>query len=180
MEKLSMSELGRLSPEEFKITDKRNVIIILDDVRSMANVGSIFRTSDGFLVKKIYLCGITSVPPHREIEKTALGATESVEWEYIENVNALVDDLKSRNVKICALEQVKGSISLTQFRPDENQEYAFIFGNEVFGVKQSLIDNCDVVLEIPQFGTKHSFNVSVTTAIVLWDYYSKITENTRL
>jgi 23S rRNA (guanosine2251-2'-O)-methyltransferase len=172
-EKLTMDALARLSPEEFKASKKSNISILLDDVRSMSNVGSIFRTSDCFLIDKIYICGISPQPPHREIEKTALGATRSVDWEYHENAIELLQKLKSENVQILSIEQVKQSINLIDFKPQATQKYVLVLGNEVFGVKQDIVDISDAVLEIPQFGTKHSFNVSVTAAIVLWDFYSK-------
>ncbi len=177
MSKLSMEELQRLSLEEFKMAGKSNFCLILDDIRSMSNVGSIFRTADCFLASKIYLCGITAQPPHREIEKTAIGATESVDWEYIEDVLALVQKLKSEDWQIVPLEQVANSVSLDKFQPDNTKKYAFVLGNEVFGVKQALIDLADTVVEIPQFGTKHSFNVSVSTGILLWEFYSKTKGN---
>jgi 23S rRNA (guanosine2251-2'-O)-methyltransferase len=173
MKKLSMEELNRLSVDNFKISEKRNFCIVLDDIRSMSNVGSIFRTSDCFLASKIFLCGITSTPPHREIEKTALGATESVDWEYHSNIVELLNSLKNEGWKLVSLEQVEGSISLLDFSPNLSDKYAFVLGNEVFGVKQEIIEMSDFVLEIPQFGTKHSFNVSVSNGIVLWDFYSK-------
>lgn len=174
MSKLSMEDLNRLSVEEYKESGKNNFCLVLDDIRSMANVGSIFRTADCFLASKIYLCGITAKPPHREIEKTALGATESVDWEYRGDVLELIEDLKRGNWKIIPLEQVQNSVFLNEFVPISNEKYAFVLGNEVFGVKQEIIDAADTIVEIPQFGTKHSFNVSVSTGILLWDYYSKI------
>jgi 23S rRNA (guanosine2251-2'-O)-methyltransferase len=179
MEKLSMDDLARLSADEFKKAPKSNISILLDDVRSMANVGSIFRTSDCFLVGKIFICGISPQPPHREIEKTALGATRSVDWEYHENALLLLANLKTEGYQIISIEQVKQSINLLDFKPEQDQKYVLILGNEVFGVKQEIVDMSDFVLEIPQFGTKHSFNVSVTGAIVLWDFYSKIIGSVR-
>jgi 23S rRNA (guanosine2251-2'-O)-methyltransferase len=179
MDKLSMQDLARLSPEEYKNAEKSKISIILDDVRSMTNVGSIFRTADCFLVEKIYICGISPTPPQREIEKTALGATSSVSWEYHENVLELVKNLRNDNFKILSIEQVKNSVNLLEFHPEIGQKYALVLGNEVFGVKQELVDISDSVLEIPQFGTKHSFNVAITSAIVLWDFYSKITGRVR-
>lgn len=174
MSKLSMDELNRLSISDFKKSIKSNFCLILDDIRSMSNVGSIFRTADCFLTAKIYLCGITAQPPHREIEKTALGATESVEWEYKSDVMELITTLKNEGWEIVPLEQVENSISLDKFKPDSTKKYAFIFGNEVFGVKQEIINFSDYVIEIPQFGTKHSLNVSVSMGMLVWDYYSKI------
>ena len=174
MSKLSMEELNRLTVDQYKGSGKSNFCLILDDIRSMANVGSIFRTSDCFLASKIYLCGITAQPPHREIEKTALGSTESVDWEYRNDVLELILTLKNEGWKIIPLEQVQNSVYLDEFIPLSNEKYAFVLGNEVFGVKQEIIDMADITVEIPQFGTKHSFNVSVSTGILLWDYYSKI------
>jgi tRNA G18 (ribose-2'-O)-methylase SpoU len=172
--KLVAEQLGRKSLLDFKKSEKSNFCLILDDIRSMSNVGSIFRTADCFLASKIYLCGITAQPPHREIEKTAIGATESVEWEYVNEVLPLVEELKKDNWQIVPLEQVENSISLDKFEPESSKKYAFVLGNEVFGVKQEIINKSDSVIEIPQFGTKHSFNVSVSTGILLWDFYSKI------
>lgn len=174
MSKLSMDELNRLSISDYKKAIKSNFCLILDDIRSMSNVGSIFRTADCFLTSKIYLCGITAQPPHREIEKTALGATESVDWEYKSDVIELLTSLKNEGWQIVSLEQVENSIFLDEFKPDLTKKYAFILGNEVFGVKQEIINFSDCVIEIPQFGTKHSLNVSVSTGILVWDYYSKI------
>lgn len=173
MKKLSMEDLNRISVQEFKEKTKLALSLILDDVRSMANVGSVFRTADCFRVEKIHLCGITSTPPHREIEKTALGATESVDWVYHENAEALVQALKSEGCRILALEQAEGSVSLTDFSPEPDTRYALILGNEVFGVNDALLQHADQVVEIPQFGTKHSFNVSVSAGIFLWDYFTK-------
>jgi 23S rRNA (guanosine2251-2'-O)-methyltransferase len=173
MRKLQMEELNRLSVEDFKETNKNNFCIILDDVRSMNNVGSAFRTADAFLVEKIYLCGITATPPHREIEKTALGSTESVAWEYHENIIDLVKQLQADNYIVLAVEQVENSLKLNNFEPKTNQKYAFVFGNEVFGVNQSIVEMANTCLEIPQFGTKHSLNISVTVGIICWDFVSK-------
>lgn len=173
MKKLSMEELDRLSVEEFKATEKSNLYLILDDIRSMSNVGSVFRTADGFRTAKIYLCGITATPPHREIEKTALGATDSVAWEYRESAQELVEELKGKNIKILALEQADHSIYLQDFKPEKDASYALILGNEVFGVNEELIAAADAVIEIPQFGTKHSFNVSVSAGMFQWDYFVK-------
>ena len=169
-----MDELNRLTVNQFKNEVKNNFCLILDDIRSMSNVGSIFRTADCFLTSKVYLCGITAQPPHREIEKTALGATESVEWEYINDIIDLITSLKNKGWQIVSLEQVENSIFLDEFKPDITEKYAFVLGNEVFGVKQEIIDRSDYVIEIPQFGTKHSLNVSVSTGMLIWDYYSKI------
>lgn len=177
MKKLSMDQLNRISVQEFKEKNKLGIHLILDDIRSMANVGSVFRTADGFRVEKIHLCGITSTPPHREIEKTALGATESVDWAYHQNAESLVQTLKAEGFRILALEQADRSVSLTDFTPEPGARYALILGNEVFGVNDALIHQADAVIEIPQFGTKHSFNVSVSAGIFLWDYFTKTIGN---
>ncbi len=168
-----MDELGRLSVDEFKETVKNAFVFVLDDIRSMNNVGSIFRTADSFCAEKIYLCGITGTPPHREIAKTALGSDESVAWEYASDANELTKHLQSEGFVVAALEQVEDSTSLIDFMPELNKKYAFVLGNEVFGVSQAIIEGCDVCLEIPQFGTKHSLNVSVSAGIVAWDFVSK-------
>ncbi len=169
MRKLKNEELDRLNVEEFKSANKIPVILILDDIRSMHNVGSAFRTADAFRIEKIYLCGITAQPPHREINKSALGATESVNWEYRESVVDLVKELK-KDYLIAAVEQVDKSVRLDQFQPEEGKKYALVFGNEVFGVNDEVVDQSDLCLEIPQFGTKHSLNVSVSIGVVLWDF----------
>lgn len=169
MRKLKNSELGRLSVEDFKKVDKIPLIIILDDVRSLNNIGSIFRTSDAFLVEKIYLCGITASPPHKEIQKTALGATETVEWEYRKDILELIAELQSQQVHIVSVEQAENSCSLEDFQLDTTQTYTLIFGNEVEGVRQEVVSMSDTVLEIPQFGTKHSLNISVSAGIVIWE-----------
>ena len=174
MRKLTNSELNRINVNEYKSSEKTPLIVVLDNVRSLNNIGSVFRTSDAFLVEKIYLCGITATPPHRDIQKTALGATESVDWRYYENALDAIQELKAANYKIISIEQVAGSISLEQFEVVNNQKYAVIFGNEVKGVQQSLIDMSDNCIEIPQFGTKHSFNISVSAGIVLWELYKKL------
>lgn len=169
-----MEELNRLSVEEFKETEKNPFCIILDDIRSMNNVGSVFRTADAFAAQKIYLCGITATPPHRDIEKTALGATESVDWEYATNAVELVTHLQADGWIVMAVEQVEGSLKLNDFSPEREKKYAFVMGNEVFGVNEEIVKNADYCLEIPQFGTKHSLNIAVTTGIVAWDFISKI------
>lgn len=174
MQKLSMDQLNRLSVEDFKAKKKYPLVVVLDNVRSMHNVGSVFRTADGFAVEKIMLCGITGRPPHREIEKTALGATDSIDWEYFENVEEAIRKIKSDGYTICAVEQADDSIHLDQFTPNTDQKYALIFGNEVNGVSDSIMGQVDLCLEIPQFGTKHSFNISVTAGILLWDFYTKM------
>lgn len=174
MKKLKNEELNRLNIEDFKESQKSNFILVLDDIRSLNNVGSAFRTGDAFRCEKIYLCGITGKPPHRDIQKTALGATESVNWEYQENILSLVAKLKEENYQIIAIEQADKSLSLEKFSPQTEKKYAFIFGNEVFGVKDEIVTNADICLEIPQYGTKHSLNISVSLGIVVWDYFSKV------
>jgi len=174
MRKLANSELDRKNINEFKDAKKTPIIIILDDIRSLHNIGSVFRTSDAFLVEKIYLCGITATPPNKEIHKTALGATDTVEWEYQENVLTVIDRLKSENVQIFAIEQVENSIMLNDFQIEKEKKYALIFGNEVKGVSQVAIHESDGVIEIPQLGTKHSLNISVSVGIVVWDLFQKI------
>ncbi|VAW19432.1 tRNA/rRNA methyltransferase [hydrothermal vent metagenome] len=174
MRKLKNSELGRFNVEEFKKTDKIPLIVILDNIRSLNNIGSVFRTSDAFLIEKIYLCGITAQPPHKDIHKTALGATESVTWEYVEDTLQLIERLKGLKIKIVAIEQVEGSTMLQDFNIDSNQKYAVIFGNEVKGVQQEVVSASNYCIEIPQFGTKHSLNIAVSTGIVLWDLFKKM------
>lgn len=170
-EKLSMQQLGRMSVDEYKSSEKSPLIIIADNVRSMHNVGSIFRTSDAFLVEKIYLCGITPTPPHREIQKTALGATESVDWQYAENTLDVVNQLKKEGWTILALEQTTNSVMLDELKIEKGEKIAIVLGNEVEGVNQEVINLCHKAVEIPQFGTKHSFNVSVSCGIMLWQVY---------
>ncbi|QJD98022.1 RNA methyltransferase [Mucilaginibacter robiniae] len=174
MRKLKLDELNRASVEEFKQQDKLPVAVVLDNVRSMHNVGSIFRTSDGFAVEQVCLCGITGQPPHREIEKTALGATQSVNWTYYADTLQAVEDLRSSGYQIIAIEQAEQSVMLNNFTPEANQKYALIFGNEVNGVADGVMAQIDTCLEIPQFGTKHSFNIVVSAGIVLWDFFAKL------
>ena len=174
MRKLKNNELNRLTVTEFKQTKKTPIIVVLDNIRSLNNVGSVFRTSDAFLIEKIYLCGITATPPNKEIHKTALGATESVDWEYVEDTLELVNKLKLDNIKVLAIEQAENSTKLNTFYPKENQKYAVIMGNEVKGVQQDVVNASDLCIEIPQLGTKHSLNISVTTGVVLWDLFQKI------
>lgn len=169
--KWSMEELNRLSIENFKEAKKSPVILVLDNVRSMHNVGSIFRTSDAFRVSRLYLCGITAQPPHREIHKTALGATESVDWEYQTNTVDCVLRLKEDGWKVYAIEQVKGSVFLDKMPFNSSEKVAFVFGNEAFGVEEEVLKVCDGFIEIPQFGTKHSFNITISVGIVLWHYF---------
>lgn len=173
MKKLKLEELNRPSLEEYKELPKAEVVVVLDNIRSLNNVGSAFRTGDAFLTKKIWLCGITGTPPNREIQKTALGATDSVEWEYAQNTVEVVKKLKEEGYKIVCLEQTSESVLLQDFQPLESEKYCFVFGNEVFGVEDAVIAETDICLEIPQFGTKHSLNVSVTIGIVLWDFFVK-------
>jgi 23S rRNA (guanosine2251-2'-O)-methyltransferase len=173
MRKLSMDDLNRDSVEDFKNKKKIPLVLVLDNVRSLNNVGSVFRTADAFMVEKIYLCGITGTPPHRDIEKTALGATESVEWVHVPDTTELVKALKTDGVQVVSIEQTENSVKLHEFQPDLSKRYAFVLGNEVFGVEQEVINLSNAVLEIPQFGTKHSLNISVATGVVVWDFLSK-------
>lgn len=168
--KLKLWELDRVSEEEFKQQEKFPIIVILDSIRSLNNIGSFFRTSDAFNVEKIYLCGITATPPHREIQKTALGATESMNWEHRTNIIELIHELKKEGVKICSIEQAEKTTFLQNTPQLPNEKYALIFGNEVDGVQQEAIDLSDYIIEIPQFGTKHSLNVSVCAGVVLWEF----------
>lgn len=171
--KLSVEELNRVSVTEYKGVTKMPVVVILDNVRSLNNIGSIFRTSDALGIMKICLCGISATPPHPEIHRTALGAEDSVEWAYFEKTEDAFLQLKNDGYSIFSLEQTTDSIDLRKFAPEKGAKYAFVFGNELKGVSQTVIDQCDGSLEIPQFGTKHSFNVSVTAGIVLWDFFTK-------
>ena len=169
-----MDELGRKSVDDFKKSDKLPIVVVLDDIRSLHNIGSVFRTADAFAIKKIILCGITAQPPHREIQKTALGATESVEWEYAENCHIALEQLRTNNYRISGVEQVAGSVELHEFQLEtSSQKIALVFGNEVKGVSQSVLDTCDDFIEIPQNGTKHSLNVSVSVGVVLWEMVKK-------
>ncbi len=170
--KLSMEELHRISVEEFKTSKKNPIVVVLDNVRSMNNIGSIFRTCDALRVEKLCLCGITATPPNREINKTALGATESVDWIYYDNTLQCIEELKTKGYQIFSIEQAQNSVMLQDFQKD-NSPCAIVLGNEVEGVEQNIIDISDNVIEIPQFGTKHSFNVAVTCGIVLWDFVKR-------
>ena len=174
MRKLKNSELDRLNINEFKSAEKTPLIIILDNIRSLNNIGSVFRTSDAFLVEKIYLCGITATPPHKDIHKTALGSTDTVAWEYVENTIDLIEQLKSDNVIVASIEQAENATMLNDFKPETNKTYALVFGNEVKGVAQNVVSASDIILEIPQFGTKHSLNISVSCGVVVWDVFSKM------
>ena len=174
MKKLKNSELNRISVSEFKNTSKSPIVIILDNIRSAHNVGSIFRTCDAFLISEIILCGITATPPNKEIRKTALGSAESVDWRYFDNSEEVVLNLKKEGFQIISIEQADKSLKLEKFSPKKNEKYAFIFGNEIKGIDQKIIDISDNIIEIPQFGTKHSLNVSVSAGIIIWDVFSKI------
>jgi 23S rRNA (guanosine2251-2'-O)-methyltransferase len=174
MRKLKNNELGRISVDEFKAVDKTPLIVVLDNVRSLNNIGSVFRTSDAFLIEKIYLCGITATPPNKDIHKTALGATESVDWEYVENTLDIIKKLKTDNVKVLSIEQAENATKLDAFLPKKAEKYAIVMGNEVKGVQQEVINVSDFCIEIPQLGTKHSLNISVTTGIVIWDLFQKL------
>jgi len=174
MRKRSINELNRLSPEDYKRTKKIPLVVVLDNLRSCNNIGSVFRTSDALLIEKIYLCGISAVPPNKEIHKTALDAEKSVNWEYTKTTEEALEKLRKEGFKIYAVEQVEGSISLSDFFPDRAGKLAVVFGNEVKGVRQKAICLCDGAIEIPQYGTKHSFNVSVSAGIVLWDLFQKM------
>lgn len=171
MKKKSILELSRLSTQEYKKVDKLPFIVILDNVRSLNNIGSVFRTSDAFLVESIFLCGITATPPHPDIHKTALGAEDSVLWKYFENTVDAVEYLQKNGYVVYAIEQVNNSISLENIELEKNKKYAVVLGNEVKGVQQEVVDKCDGCIEIPQFGTKHSLNVSVTAGLVIWDFF---------
>ena len=172
MRKLSMDELGRKSVEDFKLADKKPLVVVMDNIRSMHNVGSVFRTADAFLISGICLCGFTPQPPHRDIHKTALGATDSVDWLYYENTVDAVLALKARGYKVLAIEQTEGSILLNDYK-HTNVPTAFVFGNEVDGVSDEVLQVCDGVIEIPQWGMKHSLNISVAAAVVLWEFVRK-------
>lgn len=174
MRKLENSELDRKSIADFKDAQKTPLIIVLDDIRSLHNIGSVFRTADAFLIEKIYLCGITATPPNKEIHKTALGATETVAWEHHKEVLEVIENLKNDQVTVLAIEQVQGAVLLQEFVVDTSKKYALVFGNEVFGVSQKAVAMCDGCIEIPQLGTKHSLNISVSAGIVIWDLFSKM------
>jgi len=173
MKKLKNNELNRKTILDFKKSEKMPFVVVLDNVRSMNNIGSVFRTSDAFLIEKIYLCGITAKPPHNDIRKTALGATESVDWQYFETTEEAVNELKKKGYIIISIEQVEGSVELQNFEIDKQKKYAFIFGHEVKGVSQNIVNLSDMCIEIPQLGTKHSLNISVSAGVVLWDVFSK-------
>lgn len=174
MRKLRNGELDRLDVQSYKNAEKTPLRILLEDVRSSHNIGSIFRTADAFLVERIYLCGITATPPHRDIQKTALGATQSVDWAFDSSALQRVAALKAEGVHVVAVEQVEHAIALRDYRPDPSRPTALVFGNEVRGVSQKLVDQCEAAIEIPQFGTKHSFNVAVSVGVVLWELFCKL------
>jgi len=174
MQKLKLDELNRVDIEGFKAQEKLPVAVVLDNVRSMHNIGSVFRTADGFAIEKLYLCGITAQPPHREIEKTALGATQSVEWVHFESTTEAIAALRADGYQIIAIEQAAGSIMLNTYKPADDKKYALIFGNEVNGVADEVMAQIDECVEIPQFGTKHSFNIVISAGIVLWDFFAKL------
>lgn len=174
MRKLKITELNRITAEEFKAAEKLPLVVVLDHVRSLYNVGSVFRSSDAFRVDSICLCGITATPPHAEIHKTALGAEDTVDWKYYARTQDAVRDLKSAGWEVWAVEQVEGSVMLQDFEPEKGKKYAIVLGNEVKGVQQEVVDQCDGCIEIPQFGTKHSLNVSVTAGILIWDFACKL------
>ena len=174
MRKLENSELERKSVTDFKQAEKTPIILVLDDIRSLHNIGSVFRTADAFLIEKIYLCGITATPPNKEIHKTALGATETVAWEHQTDVVSVIEKLKANRVSVFAIEQVENAIFLQDFKTEADKKYALVFGNEVFGVNQNAIAACDGSIEIPQLGTKHSLNISVSAGIVVWDLFKKL------
>jgi len=174
MRKLKNSELDRLSVEQYKEIEKTPVTVVLDNIRSCNNIGSVFRTSDALLIEKVVLCGITATPPNKEIHKTALDAEKSVPWGYVEETEDAVTQLKANGYRVFAVEQVENSIMLPDFTPEKDQKLALVFGNEVKGVQQSVVDLCDGAIEIPQYGTKHSFNISVSAGIVLWDLVYKL------
>ncbi|MDQ8051979.1 MAG: RNA methyltransferase [Pedobacter sp.] len=174
MKKLKLDELNRVDVETFKAQEKLPVVVVLDNVRSMHNVGSVFRTADGFAIEKVILCGITAQPPHREIEKTALGATLAVEWTYFEDTLTALAALRNEGYQLLAIEQAQHSTMLNIFQPNKAQKYALIFGNEVNGVADEVMQEVDGCIEIPQFGTKHSFNIVISAGIVLWDFFAKL------
>lgn len=172
MRKLSLDELNRIDPEKYKDARKTPVVVLLDNIRSMHNVGSAFRTCDAFKIEKIHLCGITARPPHREIHKTALGATDTVDWQYHAQVKEAVENIR-KDYEIILVEQTTESVPLQQFKPEADKKYCLVFGNEVFGISDDILPLADKSIEIPQFGTKHSLNVSVSLGIVVWDIYQK-------
>ena len=177
MRKLKNNELNRISLEEFKNSQKTPIVVVLDNIRSLNNIGSVFRTSDAFLIEKIILCGITAKPPHKDIHKTALGATDSVIWEYTKVTSEAIHTLKKDGYIIISVEQTEKAIMLQDFKIEKNKKYAVIFGNEVKGVQQEVVNKSDYAIEIPQIGTKHSLNISVSAGIVLWELFRKMQSN---
>jgi len=175
MRKLKLEELERVSIEEFKTQKKTPLVVVLDNVRSALNVGSVFRTADSFAIEKIYLCGITATPPHKEISKTAIGATDSMDWEHLKDISEAINNLKSEGYKIFGIEQTSQTTLLQNVKIEQNQKIAIVMGNEVMGISDAILPLLDEVIEIPQFGTKHSLNVSVCTGIVIWELFKKMT-----
>lgn len=171
MKKLSILEMNRLTKDEFKNSSKIPLTVVLDNIRSLHNIGSVFRTADAFLIEKIILCGVSCPPPHPELHKTALGAEDTVDWTYVESTLEAVQALKDQSYHVFAVEQAHGSLSLNELSLNPSTRYAIVLGNEVKGVQQSVVDICDACLEIPQHGTKHSLNVSVASGIVLWSFF---------
>lgn len=169
-----ITELNRISIDDFKRVKKTPLIIVLDNIRSLNNIGSVFRSSDAFLVESVYLCGITATPPDAEIHKTALGAENSVDWKYFQNTDDAIKELKELNFTVCAIEQVKGSVMLDTLSLDKTKKYAVVLGNEVKGVQQKIVDMCDCCIEIPQYGTKHSLNVSVSAGMIIWEFFKQL------
>lgn len=174
LRKLKVTEMNRLTMEQFKEADKLPLVVVLDEVRSLHNIGAVFRTSDAFLIKSIFLCGITATPPHPEMHKTALGSEYTVDWKYFKETRQAVDELKAADYTVLAVEQCEGSTLLDDLVLDKEKKYAVVLGNEVKGVQQEIVDMCDGCIEIPQFGTKHSLNVSVTAGIILWEFANKL------
>lgn len=174
MRKLKNEELPRLDVDAFRKAKKTPVVIVLDNIRSLNNIGSVFRTADAFLIEKVYLCGISATPPHKDIRKTALGATESVAWEYREGTLALIEEYNAKAYETIAVEQAEKAVMLNDFKIDSSKRYVLVFGNEVKGVAQDVVDVCRQVVEIPQFGTKHSLNISVSAGVVIWDFWQKL------
>lgn len=174
LRKLKITEMNRLTVEEFKEVDKLSLVVVLDEVRSLHNIGAVFRTSDAFLVNCIYLCGITATPPHPEMHKTALGAEYTVDWKYFKRTQDAVNELHNEGYTVLAIEQCAGSTLLDELVLEKGRKYAIVLGNEVKGVQQEVVDMCDGCIEIPQFGTKHSLNVSVTAGIMIWEFAHKL------
>lgn len=174
MRKLKITELNRITKEEFKEAKKLPLVVVLDDIRSLHNIGSVFRTSDAFRVECVYLCGITAIPPHPDMHKTALGAEFTVDWKYFKSAVDAVENLKSMGYDVYSIEQVEGSVMLDSLVLDNRKKYAIVMGNEVKGVQQEVVNHCNGCIEIPQYGTKHSLNVSVTAGIIIWDFFKKL------